>query len=618
MIVNRPLHAPLRVEVALHSYSKVDADPAPPALVARHVVPEFRPPEGRHLPHSALEGLVLSALHFRLDPQRRRRRLRVRQRQPEVQLSWLVPVLCVAVRPHALARRTGLNADRRRSLDVELQRILVTAELPLQVRDDRLVHERVKCSQELLVRRHQGGEGLLALALVLLHEAPPLQGYVLQHLKVPLKNVPDPSLQHLGDGGAQPVRVGEGGLLEGCGGQGFSDWALVVLAGFRVLGRVVRGPEDGHVCDNLSSLSNSITRGGLQNNPPRGRDPQNSAVPQRHAVARTVGPHDAPLPLVQAQVRAADHRHLWLPRLGQLVGPDAQDVGALQRNRVDGAVLGAEPVLPLVLDVDLVLEAGSYFSDLLRFGVHLNDPVAVGRDEVDVPVDSQNTAQKLVLAVVPVLARPDLALAKDLDLPSRRTHLQAAVCVRRYSQYVPVGVHQPSVPLVPPLWERPYDVNGGCLRVDLQDAVGALRHAVDAAVRLSGEAAVPLALALEGPSDVRDAVVLGVDDQDPLGLLRDAPYSPLCQIPAVVLPHLSSQISESLDLPRRGDDLEHAVRVARQAVDGLVAVSVDGLDAAKPLEISFEDWTNKIRNTRLTVDPQNLSGASRDGVNSSV
>ena len=76
-----------------------------------------------------------------------------------------------------------------------------------------------------------------------------------------------------------------------------------------------------------------------------------------HAVARSVGPHDAPLPLVQAQVRAADHRHLWLPRLGQLVGPDAQDVGALQRNRVDGAVLGAEPVLPLVLDVDLVLEA---------------------------------------------------------------------------------------------------------------------------------------------------------------------------------------------------------------------------------------------------------------------
>ena len=112
-----------------------------------------------------------------------------------------------------------------------------------------------------------------------------------------------------------------------------------------------------------------------------------------------------------------------------------------------------------------------------------------------------------------------------LDLPSRRTHLQAAVCVRRYSQYVPVGVHQPSVPLVPPLWERPYDVNGGCLWVDLQDAVGALRHAVDAAVCLSGEAAVPLALALEGPSDVRDAVVLGVDDQDPLGLLRDAPYS---------------------------------------------------------------------------------------------
>ena len=73
--------------------------------------------------------------------------------------------------------------------------------------------------------------------------------------------------------------------------------------------------------------------------------------------------------------------------------------------------------------------------------------------------------------------------------------------------------------------------------------------------------------------------------------LRPSPYRspPLCQIPAVVLPHLSSQISESLDLPRRGDDLEHAVRVARQAVDGLVAVSVDGLDAAKPLKISFED-----------------------------
>eukprot|EP00964_Phaeocystis_antarctica_P025676 scaffold14458_cov66-Phaeocystis_antarctica.AAC.2 len=310
-------------------------------------------------------------------------------------------------------------------------------------------------------------------------------------------------------------------------------------------------------------------------------------------------------------LRARRRRGAFIPHLGHrgllllhgdavALGVDLEDVLGIKRDaaaahRVDclardvdaqhGLGLERDAVDPTCLGV-----AGLPDLDALVGGrVDAQHAVGVRGDAVDPAVGPEHATEVLVLAVVAVVAR--VAEGQGHDLLRHRVDLEHGVRIGGDAVDAAVRPRDAAVPLPAASGQRADGAHLLPLGVDLDHRHGALRDAVDAAVTAE-QPAVPLVLARgrrpgEGPAEGGHCLRRGVDHEDRLGKLRDAVDAAIVRAEdaAVPLPLPRYGVADlgAHALARRAVDLQHLVRVARDAVDA----PVRSCGASEPLVLAW-------------------------------